>query len=408
MIEGTAEIVALVNDLGVIEYVSPSITPMLGWDPRDVVGQSVLALLHPEDLAAAMGAISGNTAAPADGLLDRDDFGTTDEYRLKHRDGRWVAVEAIGNNLLLTEGVNGLLVVGRVVTARHRLDQALTSLATKPVDVHGLADLVGLVDELLRGTAAALLIDGEWIAPAESAAPRPDVAAGPWERAIETGEQVLEATSAAPFRAVWSLPLGDPGCLVVWSTHYDEPLVGWWATLRRVSELATLALGRLRAERALQHAATHDALTGVLNRAGFISRVTDSRALGAGALLLADLDGFKPVNDRHGHAVGDAVLAIVAQRVAAVLRPDDVVGRFGGDEFVVFLPGADVYVATLVAGRLLEALDEPITVGDVQVRLGVSVGIDTSPTRTLDEQLSVADAALYRAKNAGRGRVEVA
>jgi diguanylate cyclase (GGDEF)-like protein len=223
-------------------------------------------------------------------------------------------------------------------------------------------------------------------------------------QAIQSGEQVLESTSTPPFRGVWSLPLADVGCLVVWSIHHELPLVGWWATLRRVGELATLAHGRLRAEQALQH----DALTGVLNRAGFVSRVGASHEDEAGALLLADLDGFKPVNDRHGHAVGDVVLTIVAQRVASVLRPDDVVGRFGGDEFVVFLPGADADVASRVAARVLEVLDEPITVGEVQVQLGVSVGIDTSPTRTLHEQLMVADAALYRAKNAGRGRVEVA
>jgi PAS domain S-box-containing protein len=155
MVEGTAELVALVNGAGIVEYVSPSVTPMLGWDPSDVVGQSVLALIHPEDLAAAFGAITENIATPADGLLDREDFATTDEYRLKHRDGRWVSVEAIGNNLLLTEGINGMLVVGREVTRRHRLDQALTALATKPIDVHGVAEILGLVDELLRGTSAA-------------------------------------------------------------------------------------------------------------------------------------------------------------------------------------------------------------------------------------------------------------
>ena len=414
MVEGTAELVALLSELGVIEYVSPSVTRMLGWGVDDLVGTNVLNLVHEDDLPAAMYAVYGNAMAPADGMLGQDDIGTANEYRLRHKDGHWVAAEVLGNNFLLTEGVNGLLIVGRDVTARHRLDEALTSLATKPVDLDGLAHLAELVDELLSGTATALLVGAVWVTPAESPVPRPAVDTGPWVEAMASGATVQEATDVDRYRAVWALPLADPasgeqlGCIVVWSELHDEPLLGWWATLRRISELAGMSLGRLRAEQVLQHAAAHDQLTGLLNRAGFLARVEGTRAAKPGALLLADLDGFKPVNDAHGHTVGDAVLTIAAQRLAAVVRPDDVIGRFGGDEFVVFLPGADVYVATLVAGRMLDALDEPINVGGRQVKLGVSIGIDSSETRTLDEQLSSADAALYRAKGHGRGRVEVA
>lgn len=405
MVEGTAEVVALLDELGVIEYISPSVTPVLGWDVDDLIGTNVLDLVHEDDLPTAMFAVYGNAAAPADGLLEQDDIGTAGEYRLRHKDGRWVAVEALGNNFLLTEGVNGLLVVARDVSARHRLDEALTELATRSVDERTLTNITTMLDELLRGTATALLVDDGWVAAADSPAPRVQVRSGPWRRAVETGESVLEATDLSPFRAVWCLPLGGYGCLVVWSELHDEPLLGWWATLRRVSELATLSLVRLQAEQALQHAAEHDPLTGLLNRTGVMRRVAGSAT---GALLLADLDGFKPVNDAHGHAVGDRVLAIAARRLASVVRPADVVGRIGGDEFVVFLPDADVYVATSVAGRMLDALDEPIDVDGMQVRVGVSIGVDASPSHSVDEQLSAADTALYRAKGAGRGRIEVA
>jgi diguanylate cyclase (GGDEF)-like protein/PAS domain S-box-containing protein len=407
LVEGTAELVALVSELGVIEYVSPAVTRMLGWDVDDLVGTNVLNLVHEDDLPAAVYAIYGNAAAPADGLLTQDDISTAGEYRLRHKDGRWVATEVLGNNFLLTPGVNGLLIVGRDVTHRHRLDQALTALATRPVDVAGLAHLAELVDELLRGTATALLTDGEWIAPSDSPVPRPRPdRGGPWVHAMATGETVIEPTTIGGYQAVWALPLGDLGCVVVWSELHAEPLLGWWATLRRISELATLSLGRLRAERALQHAALHDPLTGLLNRAGLLDRV--ARSEGPGAVLLADLDGFKPVNDGLGHVVGDAVLRIAAQRLAAAIRPGDFIGRYGGDEFVVFLPGGDVYGATAVAGRMLEALRDPIDVAGTEVQLGISVGVDTCTTRTLDEQLTAADAALYRAKRAGGGRVQVA
>jgi diguanylate cyclase (GGDEF)-like protein/PAS domain S-box-containing protein len=403
MVEGTAELVALASESGEIEYVSPSVTRLLGWDPSDLVGTSVLELVHGDDLVAAMSAVYGNAAAPADGLLEQDDIGTAGEYRLRHKDGRWITVEILGNNFLANEDVRGLLIVGRDVSARHRLDGALTELATRPVDETTLTNITTLLDELLRGTATTLLVDGEWIA--RPGAPVPDLPAddGPWVRAVAAGEHVIEHASVAPYRAVWALPLGDLGCLVVWSELHDEPLLGWWATLRRVSELATLSLARLRAERALHHAAEHDALTGLLNRSGTLARVASAAA--AGALLLADLDGFKPVNDEHGHVVGDAVLAIVAQRLAGAVRPGDVVGRFGGDEFVVFLPGADADVASAVASRMVAALDEPVDVDGVRVRIGVSVGVDASTPRSLDERLSAADAALYRAKRAGKGQI---
>jgi diguanylate cyclase (GGDEF)-like protein/PAS domain S-box-containing protein len=402
LVEGTADLVALFDQLGVIEYVSPSVTRTLGWDPEDLVGTNVLHLVHEDDLPAAMFAVYGNAVAPADGLLASDDIGTAGEYRLRHKDGRWIAVEVLGNNFLANPEIGSLLIVGRDVSARHRLDEALTELATRPVDETTLTNITTMLDELLRGTATALLVDDAWVAASASPVPKADVADGPWVRAMAAGEHVVASVDVEPYRAVWALPLGDLGCLVVWSELHDEPLLGWWATLRRVSELATLSLARLRGERALQHAAEHDALTGLLNRSGTLARVTAAEAVGA--LLLADLDGFKPVNDQHGHVVGDAVLAIVAQRFAGAVRPGDVVGRFGGDEFVVFLPGADAEVASSVASRLLQSLEAPIDVDGVHVRIGVSVGIDVATTHTLDERLTAADTALYRAKHAGRGQ----
>jgi diguanylate cyclase (GGDEF)-like protein len=253
----------------------------------------------------------------------------------------------------------------------------------------------------------------EWIVPVGSRAPQPPATEGPWWKAVATGETVVEASEAGPFRAVWSMPVADPtsadrlGAIVVWSELHDEPLLGWWATLGRVVELAGLALGRLRAESALAHAATHDVLTGLLNRAGFVAGADEAPR---GAVLVVDLDHFKAINDRHGHAVGDAVLQIAAQRLTAVLRPGDVVARFGGDELVVLLPGGDGALAADVAQRIIDTVSAPLAVGGVQVTVGASIGIDAgvSASSSLDDQLSRADAALYEAKHAGRNAYRVA
>ncbi|HWH27968.1 MAG TPA: sensor domain-containing diguanylate cyclase [Mycobacteriales bacterium] len=153
----------------------------------------------------------------------------------------------------------------------------------------------------------------------------------------------------------------------------------------------------------LAHAATHDPLTGLANRAAL-----DARALRSGAaetLLFLDLDGFKEVNDRLGHAAGDTVLRTVAERLVHCLRGDDLAARFGGDEFAVLLSGSpDALLAGQVASRIVRVLSEPIGVPGARVTVTASVGValpeDGADHSTL---LKHADRALYTAKGAGKG-----
>lgn len=122
-----------------------------------------------------------------------------------------------------------------------------------------------------------------------------------------------------------------------------------------------------------------------------------------------DLDGFKTVNDTHGHATGDEVLAMVATRVSEQVREDDVVARLGGDEFVVLVenptPG-DTTAVTQLAQRISGALASPIVVGGTAVHLTVSIGIAVldEHANDADSVLREADAAMYRAKVSGRNR----
>jgi diguanylate cyclase (GGDEF)-like protein/PAS domain S-box-containing protein len=173
---------------------------------------------------------------------------------------------------------------------------------------------------------------------------------------------------------------------------------------------------RRRLEDELTHRATHDELTGLPNRAALMERLEASvRRLDGGtmlAVLFCDLDGFKDINDGLGHAVGDQVLVAVARRLRQRCRQADVVARFGGDEFVVVLPVDDVTKARATAERLVEALAEPIAVGDAEVAPGASIGVTVvdripdgdDPVGTL---LRDADTAMYHAKERGRGRHEL-
>ncbi len=159
--------------------------------------------------------------------------------------------------------------------------------------------------------------------------------------------------------------------------------------------------------------ASKDALTSVYNRRGFLEHarplydaaVQQQTPL---ALLMVDIDHFKALNDQHGHEAGDQALIAVARRLASVAREDDVVARWGGEEFLVLLPRTDAAAAGRLAERLRQALaDAPIEIGDGKtVQLTASIGIScAASSESLDALVRQADAALYAAKDSGRNRI---
>jgi len=180
-----------------------------------------------------------------------------------------------------------------------------------------------------------------------------------------------------------------------------------------VREAAEVGAAMLQASRMLahaQHMAHYDPLTGLCNRVLFGELVLRELAVAQRsndtfAVLAIDLDGFKAVNDRHGHAAGDMVLKEAATRMARAVRVSDVAARLGGDEFAVLLLGASAENARPVAEALVESLSMPYP--DVDVAVSASVGIAVYPYSgmTLRQLLDRADAALYKAKGDGKRRV---
>lgn len=183
-------------------------------------------------------------------------------------------------------------------------------------------------------------------------------------------------------------------------------LVAGGVFVARLSQRAAVSL--VTAEQNMRHAATHDFLTGLPNRAMLESEF--KRLAGPGDLVVAcvDLDGFKGVNDRHGHAAGDELLKQVAERLQANGRENDVAFRLGGDEFVIFMPASSLEGAEWLCRKLSSHLSEPYIIQGAEVVVDASFGlsdIHINVANTCDQALKQADTALYAAKARGRGTV---
>jgi diguanylate cyclase (GGDEF)-like protein/PAS domain S-box-containing protein len=169
------------------------------------------------------------------------------------------------------------------------------------------------------------------------------------------------------------------------------------------------------AEQHLNYVAFHDLVTGLPNRPMFEEECRRALSLAARqnantAIFILDLDGFKAVNDTYGHAVGDALLREVANRLPKGVRTSDILARFGGDEFALLLSDTDGATgAVAMAERIRDLLSEPFRLEDVITSVGASIGISLFPDhgRDLGSLLRAADAAMYEAKRLGKNRFAV-
>lgn len=195
--------------------------------------------------------------------------------------------------------------------------------------------------------------------------------------------------------------------------EYGFPLTMAFASIVLILGLADDTLNVRRERDLAHHLASHDGLTGTLNRRTFMSRLGDAivgaRERHAGlALLFLDIDHFKSINDRHGHLTGDACLRTVAENLMADMRPPQFLSRYGGEEFIAVLPNTGLDQAMRIAERMRQMVERlTVEAESIQLQITVSIGVAFAepPNEQPDQLIARADRALYQAKAEGRNRV---
>lgn len=427
----TDVVVALDASFSIV-YANSFAQDLLGYERDAIIGHPVTEFLNAEDIVRAFEVVA---------LMSDDEVGvaiTPALYDLRRSDGEWLPIELNAVNPPTGAPEGHTLVIGRY-SGDHDLQNRLLELITSDRSDTELLEIIPVFGSWRHPLEqyAVLYADVR----GEDQVTGTDTVVGlirrhpagdaPWARARRTGIEILiedasmlpaqlrAEADAAGLGACWAVPVPDPlhpdpAVIVGWSRTIGPPASVHRYSLEIMGRMLTLVLQWRCQREALERAARRDPLTEVANRAGFFEALGSALdAAGEDAmvgLLYIDLDGFKAVNDRHGHSIGDEVLRIVAGRLAAALRRGDLIGRLGGDEFAVLCPSVgQVSDLTAIARRIIDDVGDPIAVRGLDLRVGASIGIATSIGIALPDQLvDAADRSLYEAKAAGRGRWHIA
>ena len=423
--------IVVVDAAGRVVYGNAAMARLTGIDLETGRGRPMLDHVHPDDrdwVTQAFVELIGGAAHE----FGRGSAWATISFRMVDGNGDAVPIEVTGAGGILDPDVGGVIYDVRPAWAHELLGQILEGVATgEPLD-----ELLRLIVQMaavppLEFDAAVLRKDHRTGTHRLVAGSHPDLTRSlirmdgpaPWDEEVTEPVRhlvddigTLTPLAAAGYHEIWHVSVRDGDhadhTLVAATRLVDATAVGAVNRLNQGRQLASVVLQRARADEELARAAMRDPLTGVLNRLGLVDAATSRcQKPGACAAIYLDLDGFKPVNDEHGHATGDRVLKVVADRLRAATRAEDLVGRFGGDEFVI-VPVAAARRGTVetsaaaTADRILEVLTRPVVIDQTTFDIGASVGVAVAETpTTLDALVAAADRAMYEAKRAGGGAV---
>ncbi len=400
------DLIMRIGENGERLYTSPSAKEILGWEIEELRAPR-WDLVHPDDVAQVMRAMAD--LRKAGGM-------TTVTYRVRHKDGRYVWLEAHARLVpsIESDGSPDIFCTGRDVT--HRID-AERALAENQRRLHAITDNL---------PAFVLHVDGNEIYTFANAPTYSGMGFGPSEI---VGRSILEVVGERIYAeikpqidrvllgetATFEIERDFGGQRFYYQSTYvpeldaDGKVVGFYVMSSDISQLK-------RTEQELMLLARFDGLTGLANRFHFnesadLALARHRRSGRPLALLYLDIDHFKRINDSLGHAAGDLVLAEFAQRLKGCLRVTDFAARLGGDEFVALIEDADTTdVPELIARKMIAAMQDPTDVGGTRLQVTASIGIAYCKRTAMsrDELLHIADETLYAAKAAGRNACRTA
>lgn len=420
LIEESSLLVVALDDELEVRWANPAATARLG----EVAGTgesrpSLLQLVHPEDLAIVGAGLAtrGNVSADGERSASRN---ASVVVRVADGTEGWSAMEVSG--VWTYGGPEPLLVVvARDVSARHAattalgmsvdgapLDAVLAQLAVSFHHQLGPVELTVLTEEhpapLFRtptaGRTGWTVIDLPSVHDLLRQLGDPD----------GDGVVALPVTDHHDWCLALPLPGGErPAGLIVLEGSGITPTPLWVReSTRALRDLVAVAVVQSANRAELERRVVTDPLTELLNRSG-LALALERTVERDRAVLYVDLDGFKEINDVHGHAVGDEVLVAVADRLTECVREHDEVARFGGDEFVVLALDVGRSTTEELGARIVERLGAPFEVAGVGLHIGASVGCSVATAGSdPDALLLVADRMLYKAKRDGGRRLALA
>ncbi len=459
VIESSSDGIALVSPDGIVLYSSPSTSRITGYEPAEFIGRSGFELVHPEDLDR-MKALLAKLAHEPGGRLSA-------ETRVRHRDGSWRWVEAIGTNLIDEPSVHAIVVNYRDITERKRAEEAVREANDKLlVQANRLErrnrelSLLREMGELLQACqtndeayqvikrsareffadcsgAVYMVNSGHLAEPVAVWGPNAgdeDVFTQDECWALRRGSLHTNLGDASesdllcrhlgtpPPPVSLCVPMVGRGeTLGVLNLRFEtadpQPVETYRQLAPAVAERIVLAIDNLNLRESLRVQSIRDPLTGLFNRRYMEAslerelRRADRQRQPIGVIVF-DLDHFKSVNDTYGHEAGDVVLAAFGDFLQSRVRKEDIPCRFGGEEFLLILPGASLEDTVARAEQLREESRRMAIshrgrpLGPLTLSLGVAVFPDHGLTG--EALIRVADRALYRAKELGRDRVEIA
>ena len=403
ILAGVRDLVLVLTADFTIAWCNHASLTLLGWSPGELIGRPATDLIHPDDIESALDGAQRLRSAHEMYRL---------RLRLKDALGQWVPVAITGLDHSDNPAIGGLVLSirndEREMESERALDQ---SRRVSSAILQNLYDAVIATDRL--GTITIVNDAARELFGIPATTPAAAVAIEDIPLLYVSGEPIpatQHPVAGNGLERVEVCVAQTSGVRQVTVSHRrvssDSDHLGVVATFHDVTQARDDA-------RELRSRALHDQLTGLANRRYLRERLQALRSADSEdpvAACFVDIDKFKNVNDIHGHRVGDEVLRIAATRLSSALRPDDILARPGGDEFVIVLVDAhDARHAPQVAERIRAALGEPYEVDGNRLHLTASVGIAVQTRSKLDDErlLQNADIALYAAKDRGRDRVEI-